>query len=127
MELSQQAMLVTNIHDKLVEYEGKRVRVRANLGRSKIIEAEGVLTQAHPSLFIIEAEAKRGRKVRQSYQYVDVLTGMVELTDPANDNEPLFQAFFTDDEEIEDDLDELDNIEISDEDVEDDEDDEDDE
>ena len=33
------------------------------------------------TLFVIEVEERRGRKARQSYQYVDVLTGTVELYD----------------------------------------------
>jgi uncharacterized protein Veg len=61
------------------------------MGRSKIIECEGVLTQAHPQLFIMEVERKRGRITRQSYQYVDILTGTVELMYLEND-EPLFPA-----------------------------------
>jgi uncharacterized protein Veg len=93
MELAQQAEIVENIHTTLVEFTGKRLRVRANLGRSKVVECEGVLTQAHPQLFIVEVEEKRGRRTRQSYQYVDVLTGMVELTD-ASSNEPLFEGVF---------------------------------
>ena len=31
-----------------------------------------------------EVEERRGRRARQSYQYVDVLTGAVELSDPAS-------------------------------------------
>lgn len=85
----RQATTVNSIHETLVGYTGKRLRVRANMGRSKIIEREGVLTQAHNSLFIIETIEKRGRKARQSYQYVDVLTGTVELTDPESE-QPLF-------------------------------------
>ena len=85
----RQATTVNSIHETLVGYTGKRLRVRANMGRSKIIEREGVLTQAHNSLFIVETIEKRGRKARQSYQYVDVLTGTVELTDPESD-QPLF-------------------------------------
>ena len=87
--LSRQVEYVNNIHETLVSYTGKRLRVRANLGRSKIIEREGVLTQAHNSLFIVEVDEKRGRKARQSYQYVDVLTGTVELTNPES-GEALF-------------------------------------
>ena len=30
----------------------------------------------------VEVDERRGRKSRQSYQYVDVLTGTVELFDP---------------------------------------------
>ena len=88
-QISKQVEYVNNIHETLVGFTGKRLRVRANMGRSKIIEREGVLTQAHRSLFIVEVDEKRGRKARQSYQYVDVLTGTVELTDPESE-EPLF-------------------------------------
>lgn len=89
--ISRQLAYVSNIHETLVSYTGRRLRVRANMGRSKIIEREGVLTQTHKSLFIVETEEKRGRKARQSYQYVDVLTGTVELTNP-EDEQPLFPA-----------------------------------
>lgn len=89
--ISRQVATVNNIHETLIGYTGKRLRVRANMGRSKIIVREGTLTQAHNSLFIVETDEKRGRKARQSYQYVDVLTGTVELTNPENE-EPLFPA-----------------------------------
>ena len=38
----------------------------------------------------MEVDRKRGRTARQSYQYVDVLTGMVELS---QNGEPLFAPF----------------------------------
>ena len=80
MELEQQANIVNSIHDTLDTFVGQRLRVRANMGRSKIIENEGTLVQVHPQLFIMEVDYKRGRKARQSYQYVDVLTGTGELS-----------------------------------------------
>ncbi len=89
MDLANQAAVVTRIHDTLANQTGKRLKVKANMGRSKIIECEGVLTQAHPQLFIMEVERKRGRITRQSYQYVDILTGTVELMHVESD-EPLF-------------------------------------
>jgi uncharacterized protein Veg len=91
MDLAHQAAIVTRIHDTLETHTGKRLKVKANMGRSKIIECEGVLTQAHPQLFIMEVERKRGRITRQSYQYVDILTGTVELMHVESD-EPLFPA-----------------------------------
>lgn len=90
MDLAQQAQLVDSIHDALNGFVGQRLRVRANMGRSKIVESEGTLTQVHPRLFIMEMDRKRGRTARQSYQYVDVLTGTVELS---QDGEPLFEPF----------------------------------
>ena len=72
---------VDDIRDQLRDLEGKRLKVRANMGRSRIVERAGTLVHAHPSLFVLEVEERRGRTSRQSYQYVDVLTGMVELFD----------------------------------------------
>lgn len=72
---------VDNIREELGRLEGQRVKVRANMGRSRIVERAGTLVQVHPSLFVIEVEERRGSKARQSYQYVDILTGTVELYD----------------------------------------------
>lgn len=98
MDLAKQAKIVDSIHDTLKDFVGQRLKVRANMGRSKIVENEGVLTQVHPQLFIMEVDRKRGRTARQSYQYVDVLTGMVELS---QNGEPLFEPFIDEVADIE--------------------------
>lgn len=72
---------VDEIKDRLRDLEGQRIKVRANMGRSRIVERAGTLVHVHPSLFVVEVEERRGRTARQSYQYVDVLTGTVELFD----------------------------------------------
>ena len=72
---------VDEIREELGRLEGKRLKVKANMGRSRIVERAGTLVHAHPSLFVVEVEERRGRTSRQSYQYVDVLTGTVELYD----------------------------------------------
>ncbi|WP_455138223.1 Veg family protein [Thermophilibacter sp.] len=72
---------VDEIRERLDGLVGTRLRVRANMGRSRIVERTGTLVHAHPSLFVVEVEERRGRTARQSYQYVDVLTGTVELYD----------------------------------------------
>ena len=72
---------VDEIRGELGRLEGKRLKVKANMGRSRIVERAGTLVHAHPSLFVVEVEERRGRTSRQSYQYVDVLTGTVELYD----------------------------------------------
>lgn len=84
MENEEPINKVDYIHEKLQSMMGERVRVRANMGRSRIVEREGTLLQAYGSLFVLEVDERRGRKARQSYQYVDVLTGAVELSDPAS-------------------------------------------
>ena len=73
---------VEDIHEKLTSMIGQRVKVRANMGRTRVVERMGTIKTVHPALFIVEVDERRGRKSRQSYQYVDVLTGTVELFDP---------------------------------------------
>ncbi len=94
MDLAKQAQIIDNIHETLSQYVGQKLKVRANMGRSKIVESEGELKQVHPQLFIMEVQRKRGTAARQSYQYVDVLTGMVELS---QDGEPIFGNFIEED------------------------------
>ena len=96
MDLVKQAQIISNIHDTLTDFVGQTLRVRANMGRSKIIESEGVLMQVHPQLFIMEVKRKRGASARQSYQYVDILTGMVELS---QNGKKIFGAFIEEDVE----------------------------
>ena len=73
---------VEEIQEKLAEMVGDRVKVKANVGRTRVIERMGVIKGVHPAVFIVEVDERRGRKSRQSYQYVAVLTGTVELFDP---------------------------------------------
>lgn len=73
---------VEEIHERLNQMVGERVKVKANMGRTRVIERMGTIKTVHPSVFVIEVNERRGRTSRQSYQYVDVLTGSVELFDP---------------------------------------------
>ena len=73
---------VEDIHAKLTDMIGQRVKVKANMGRTRVVERMGTIKTVHPSVFIVEVDERRGRTSRQSYQYVDVLTGTVELFDP---------------------------------------------
>lgn len=98
MELEKRARIVDDIRAELQTRIDTRLKVRANMGRSKVVECEGILIQAHPSLFILEIDRKRGRKARQSYQYVDVLTGMVELFD-VETGQPIFDTLVESNEE----------------------------
>lgn len=73
---------VAEIQEKLASLVGERIKVKANMGRTRVIERMGAIKTVHPAVFTVEVEERRGRKSRQSYQYVDVLTGTVELFNP---------------------------------------------
>lgn len=57
---------------------GKPVRLRANRGRRKVIEAEGIIEKTYPKVFVIKLDKDSAVK-RMSYTYADVLTETVEL------------------------------------------------
>lgn len=58
---------------------GERMKLTANLGRSRFVEAEGVLEEAHPRLFILKVEDGSVPR-RLSYSYADLLTKTVKIT-----------------------------------------------
>lgn len=76
-----QLEIVSRIKSELQSNVGVRMKIRANMGRCKIVERFGVLEETHPNLFVVKVEEKRDRSRRVSYSYADVLTKTVELTD----------------------------------------------
>lgn len=63
----------------LESHVGERIRVRANKGRRKIVEKEGILEKTYPSIFVVQINEERAGSRRVSYSYTDVLTETVEL------------------------------------------------
>lgn len=59
---------------------GKRIKLKANRGRKKVIERSGVLEQTYPHIFVVKLDENRNQTRRVSYSYADVLTETVELT-----------------------------------------------
>lgn len=89
---------VDEIKEKLADMVGDSLRVKANMGRTRVVERMGTVKTVHPSVFVVEVNERRGRTSRQSYQYVDVLTGTVELFDPET-GERIFTPVTTQTEE----------------------------
>lgn len=73
---------VDHIRDLLAGLVGSRMRLKANMGRSKVLEREGVLEKCHAKTFNVAVTEKRDRTTSVSYSFVDVLTRTVELTHP---------------------------------------------
>ncbi len=57
----------------------KKVIVRANKGRKKIVTRKGILKATYPSLFVLEV-FNGEELVTASYTYSDVLTSTVQVT-----------------------------------------------
>ncbi|MET3616962.1 uncharacterized protein Veg [Peptoniphilus olsenii] len=67
------------IRRELEDHIGKRVIVKANKGRKKIVTRRGVLRATYPSLFVVDVY-NGDEIVTASYTYSDVLTSTVRVT-----------------------------------------------
>jgi uncharacterized protein Veg len=69
--------VLQEIRDKVDSYVGQEVEVKANRGRRKAMEKEGILEKTHPNVFVVKLND--GQTRRLSYSYADLLTDNVEL------------------------------------------------
>lgn len=67
------------IRKKLESHLGEKIKLRANRGRRKTFEKEGVLESTYPSIFIVRVDENNYFQ-RLSFSYADVLTETVELS-----------------------------------------------
>lgn len=67
------------IKQSLESHIGKKVKLKANRGRRKVIEAEGVIEKTYPKVFVVRLGQDSAVK-RMSYTYADVLTETVEVS-----------------------------------------------
>lgn len=70
---------LTQIRALVEENLGKKVLLRANKGRKRIVTKQGILTEAYPSVFTVQIENEYEFVRTVSYSYTDVLTATVEL------------------------------------------------
>lgn len=70
--------VLVDIKRDLETFVGEKIRLRANKGRKKVVEREGVLEGTYPNIFIVRLEEADSER-RVSYSYADLLTEAVEL------------------------------------------------
>ncbi|MGI5852918.1 MAG: Veg family protein [Bacillota bacterium] len=75
----QQLGVLDRIRGDLENFVGQRIKVKANRGRKKVMEAEGILEGIYPKLFVVRLNERQSER-RVSYSYADLLTETVELS-----------------------------------------------
>lgn len=71
---------LNKIRKDVESHVGKMVRLKANRGRKKTFEKEGILEQVYPNIFVVKVTESPDFVRRISYSYSDILTDTVELT-----------------------------------------------
>lgn len=70
--------ILDQIKEEVKSFVGKRVSVKANRGRRKAVEKEGVLEKTHKNVFVVRI--KDHNQIRRlSYTYADLLTDDVVI------------------------------------------------
>lgn len=70
---------IEDIRHHLESNLGKKIYLRANKGRRRFLETEGILVQTYPKLFVVNLDKSNAVR-RRSYTYADILTANVEIT-----------------------------------------------
>ena len=76
--LNSSVATIEQIRARMEPLVGSRVRLKANRGRNRIVENEGILDSLYPNIFVIRLNDKRTERC-VSYSYSDLLTSTVEL------------------------------------------------
>lgn len=71
---------LADIKKSLECHLGKRLQLKANGGRKKTMECEGVLSETYRAIFVVELDQEDNAQKRVSYSYTDILTESVEIT-----------------------------------------------
>ncbi|CAB1130125.1 Protein Veg [Candidatus Hydrogenisulfobacillus filiaventi] len=74
--------VLDNIKKELEAHVGEKIRIKANKGRKKVDEKEGILERTYPHIFVVRIEEGHLAERRISFSYTDVLTETVELILP---------------------------------------------
>ncbi len=71
--------VLLEIRKKLELHVGEKISLKANRGRRKTYEKEGVLENTYPSIFVVRVDENNYYQ-RLSFSYADVLTETVKLS-----------------------------------------------
>ncbi|NLY08839.1 MAG: protein veg [Tissierellia bacterium] len=72
--------VLDNLKRFLGENLGKRVIVKADRGRKRVVTKRGTLDAVYPSLFVVEMAGSGDNNRKITFTYSDLLTSTVELT-----------------------------------------------
>ena len=79
VNLVAEVNVLSRIREDLKELVGKPIKLRANRGRKRVLEVDGILEQTYPNVFVVRWNDRQTER-RTSYNYADLLTKEVELS-----------------------------------------------
>ena len=71
--------ILAGIRKDLDSFVGERIKVKANKGRKRTVEREGILEKTYPNIFVVMINETENSPRRVSFSYTDLLTETVEV------------------------------------------------
>jgi uncharacterized protein Veg len=75
----QEPNILEKIKRDMDSFVGQEVSLKANTGRKKVFEVNGILEQTYPNIFVVKFHERQVER-RVSYTYADLLTEVVEVS-----------------------------------------------
>lgn len=75
----QEPNILARIRRDMDSFVGQEVSLKANTGRKKVFEVNGILEQTYPNIFVVKFRERQVER-RVSYTYADLLTEVVEVS-----------------------------------------------
>ncbi len=75
----QEPNVLEKIRKDMDSFVGQEVSLKANTGRKKVFEVNGILEQTYPKVFVVKFRERQVER-RVSYSYADLLTEVVEIS-----------------------------------------------
>ena len=69
----QETNVLEKIRKDMDSFVGQEVSIKANTGRKKVFQVNGILEQTYPKVFVVKFRERQGER-RVSYSYADLLT-----------------------------------------------------
>lgn len=71
---------INKVRMQIDQHIGRKVLIKTNKGRKRVVISEGILHQTYPSVFIVNVQNEYQDSFRTvSYSYTDIITNDVEL------------------------------------------------
>jgi len=75
----QEPNILEKIKKDMDGFVGQEISLKANTGRKKVFEVNGILEQTYPNIFVVKFQERQVER-RVSYTYADLLTEVVEVS-----------------------------------------------
>ena len=75
----QEPNVLEKIRKDMDSFVGQEVSLKANTGRKKVFQINGILEQTYPKVFVVKFRERQVER-RVSYSYADLLTEVVEIS-----------------------------------------------